>query len=128
MPKRLVHASWYVKHRNLVGYLILTAGVVFALAGVARTAHDTSQAAKREAVARARALAYASCVSGKETRAPLLRYLKSQIALSDEARQAGLLPPSPPALRHLQNKSLRNLRTLTRVLNEKQKQPCPPGP
>jgi hypothetical protein len=117
MPRRLVRPSWYVQHKNLIGYLILLAGVAFALAGVYQTNHDNQQRILHQA-----------CVSAKETRTPLIRYLSSTLALNDKVRAAHVLPPAPRALRKLQAESLQNLRTLTRVFKEKQAQPCPPPP
>ncbi len=124
MPKRLVRPDWYIRHKNLIGYLILFVGVIFALAGVRQNEQNT----KHEAVARAEALAHQSCLSAKDTRAPLIDYLDSELALTDKVRAAHLLPPAPPALRKLQNESLTNLRTLTRVFKERQAEPCPPAP
>lgn len=116
-PQRLLHLNWYRRHRAIVGYVLLAVGVAIAIAGVYQTNKDNQQR-----------IIHQACVSAKETRAPLIHYLETTLALNDKARQAHLLPPSPPALRKLQAESLRNLRTLTRVFRDKQDAPCPPSP
>jgi hypothetical protein len=117
MPRRLITRNWYFRHKNLIGYLILVAGIIVALAGVYQTNRDNQQR-----------IIHQACISAKETRTPLIRYLSSTLRLSDKVRAAHLLPPAPPALRALQAESLQNLRTLTRVFKEKQARPCPPAP
>lgn len=44
-PQRLIHRAWYVQHKNLIGYLILVAAVVFALAGTRSNSQDTERVA-----------------------------------------------------------------------------------
>jgi hypothetical protein len=117
VPRRLITPSWYRRHKNTIGYLLLAAGVAFALAGVYATNKANQQRITHQA-----------CVTGKETRQPLLDYLESALKLNDTARKAHLLPPAPPALRRLQTQSIQNLRHLTDVFEEKQAAPCPEAP
>lgn len=46
-PKRLTQPAWYVAHKNVIGYLILVAAVIFALAGTRENSQDTERVAKQ---------------------------------------------------------------------------------
>lgn len=134
-PKRLIHAEWYIRHRNVIGYLVLAVGVFLALAGVQSHANDSAQNSRDFAARLAKAnretqqrILHQACVTAKESRGPLIDYLTSQIDLTDRARALGLLNTRPPELRRLQNESYRNLKTLLGVYRERQGEPCPPLP
>lgn len=119
MPRRLITPDWYRRHA-LIGYLVLFVGMVVALAGAYNGVQSGRDNQQR--------IARSQCLAAKDTRGPLIQYLESTLALNAKARAAHLLPPSPPALRKLQNESLQNLRTLTKVYKERQALPCPPAP
>jgi hypothetical protein len=122
--RRLVTPSWYRRHSSTVGYLVLVAAVAFIAWGVYQHADDRAKAAQ-DAQQRSD---HTSCVAAKDTRKPLIAYLTSQLELNRRAKAAGLLPPTPPALRKIQAESLHNLHVLLNTYKDRQATPCPPAP